>query len=259
MLLLLSPAKSLDYESPIPAVPLRRPAFVPEAEALVAALRERSVPQLQALMDISPALAELNAARYAAWRPRFTARNSRPAVLAFDGDVYGGLEARSLDADALAWADEHLAILSGLYGLLRPLDALQPYRLEMGVALPNARGPNLYAYWQDTLARVLNRRVRAQAAPVLVNLASQEYFKAVPVERLKVPVLQCVFEDWSGGEWKVLGLFAKRARGLMARHVIDHRIDTPQGLEDFDREGYRLDRTASSADRLVFRRKEKTT
>lgn len=259
MLFLLSPAKSLDLETPLPPRPVRRPAFVGESAVLIDLLRQRSADELGALMHISPALAELNAARYAAWRPRFTARNSRPALLTFDGDVYRGLDASGLDEEALAWADRHLAILSGLYGLLRPLDALQPYRLEMGTPLPTPRGPNLYAYWGDTLARHLNRRLRADATPVLVNLASQEYFQAVRTEQLRARVLHCHFEDWSGDRWKVIGFHAKRARGLMARHAIDHRITTPQGLETFAAEGYRLDRAASAPDRLVFRRKEKTS
>lgn len=255
MLFLLSPAKSLDYERPIPDLPVRRPRFATEAATLIDGLRERSVDEVAALMDLSTTLAELNVERYAAWRPRFTAKNSRPAVLAFDGDVYDGLDAKTLDAEALAWADEHLAILSGLYGVLRPLDALQPYRLEMGTALPNPRGANLYAYWAETIADHLNRRARAQATPVIVNLASQEYFKAVRLERLRPRVIECVFEDWKGGGYKVISFFAKRARGMMARHAIDHRIETPEGLHSFSTAGYAHCPEASAPDRLVFRRR----
>jgi cytoplasmic iron level regulating protein YaaA (DUF328/UPF0246 family) len=256
MLFLLSPAKSLDYETPLSPRPVRRPAFAAESAELIEVLRRKSADDIAALMDLSPALAELNVQRYADWRPRFTARNSRPAVLAFDGDVYGGLDARSLGEDDLAWADRHLAILSGLYGVLRPLDALQPYRLEMGTALPNPRGGNLYAWWGDTLARHLNRLVRGDASPVIVNLASQEYFKGVDLSALKPRVIHCVFEDWSGGGYKVVGFFAKRARGLMARFAIERRITTPAALEGFDREGYHFAEAASDPGRLVFRRKE---
>lgn len=256
MLFLLSPAKSLDYDTPIAPRPPRRPTFVAEAAELISALRTRSADDIATLMDLSPALAALNVARYAAWRPRFTAHNSRPAVLAFNGDVYGGLDARSLNEGDLGWADEHLVILSGLYGVLRPLDALQPYRLEMGTTLPNTRGANLCAYWGDRISSYLNKRVRGDATPVVVNLASQEYFKAVATARLKPRVIQCVFEDWSGGQYKVIGFFAKRARGLMARYAVQRRIAAPEGLEGFDSEGYSFDARESTPERLVFRRKE---
>jgi uncharacterized protein len=256
MLFLLSPAKSLDYERPLPPeLPLRRPAHVDESAVLIEALRTRSAEEVAALMDLSPALAELNVERYAAWRPRFTARNSRPALLAFDGDVYDGLDAKTLGSADLAWADEHLVILSGLHGMLRPLDALQPYRLEMGTALPNPRGANLYAYWGELVTAQLNRRARAEVVPVVVNLASQEYFRVVRPDRLKPRVVDCVFEDWKDGQWKVIGFFAKRARGMMARHAIDRRVETPDGLKDFTAAGYAYDDAASRPERLVFRRR----
>lgn len=256
MLFLLSPAKSLDYERPIAHRAPRRPAFVAESAELIGALRKQSAAEIAALMKLSPALAELNVDRYARWRPRFTAHNSRPAVFAFDGDVYGGLDVASLSDAQLAWADQHLVILSGLYGALRPLDALQPYRLEMGTALPNSRGDNLHAYWGDTLADYLNRRARSQTAPVIVNLASQEYFGGVRQSRLKPRVVHCRFEDWKDDGYKVVGFFAKRARGLMARYAVQQMIETPQGLQGFAAEGYRYARQASAADHLVFRRRE---
>ena len=256
MLFLLSPAKSLDHDRPVPPdVPLRRPAFVAESTVLIEALRTRSAADVAALMDLSPALAELNVGRYAAWRPRFTRKNSRPALLAFDGDVYDGLDAKTLDAAGRAWADDHLVILSGLHGVLRPLDAMQPYRLEMGTSLPNPRGANLYAYWGEVIADHLNRRVRSQVAPVVVNLASQEYFRAVRLDRLTPRVVDCVFEDWKDGQWKVIGFFAKRARGMMARHAIDRRVETPDGLKDFASAGYAYSDSASQPERLVFRRR----
>ena len=254
MLFLLSPAKSLDFERAIPPLPLRRPGFASEAAELIQRLRSLDAEAVAGLMDLSPALAELNAARYAAWRPRFTARNSRPAVLAFDGDVYAGLDASSLGLEDLAWADEHLLILSGLYGLLRPLDAMQPYRLEMGTALPNARGANLYAYWGDRIAQELNRRLRGQAERVVVNLASQEYFRAADRPGLKARVIECVFEEGQDGHFKVVSFFAKRARGLMARWAIQHRAETPAQLQGFDLDGYAFTAAASTPERLVFRR-----
>lgn len=254
MLFLLSPAKSLDYESPIPKRAVRRPAFVAEASELIAGLRELSTADIAALMDLSPALAELNVGRYAAWRPRFTAHNSRPAVLAFNGDVYGGLDACTLSDSEIEWADRHLVILSGLYGALRPLDSLQPYRLEMGTSLPNPRGSNLHAYWGDTLADYLNRRARSEAAAVIVNLASQEYFGGVRRARLQPRVIHCVFEDWKTDRFKVISFFAKRARGLMARYAAQHRVLLPRQLEHFNAEGYAFAPAASKVERLVFRR-----
>ena len=255
MLYLLSPAKTLDFDRPVPDSPPRRPGFVAESTELIALLRNQSAADISALMDLSPALAELNVARYAAWRPRFTAKNSRPAVLAFNGDVYEGLDAPSLGADDLAWADEHIAILSGLYGVLRPLDAMQAYRLEMGTALPNARGGTLYAYWGDRIALHLNKRLRGSRPAVIVNLASQEYFRAADRPGLKARVIECVFEDWKNGQYKVISFFAKRARGLMARFAIEQRLQDPDGLKDFSAEGYAFNTQASGVDRLVFQRR----
>jgi cytoplasmic iron level regulating protein YaaA (DUF328/UPF0246 family) len=260
MLYVLSPAKRLDYDSraddsPAHALRTTTPPFVARSAELIEVMRRQSVPQIRALMGLSQPLAELNAERYARWRPRFTAHNSRPALLAFDGDVYAGLKARELDAAALDWAQEHLAILSGLYGVLRPLDRMQPYRLEMGTALATKAGRNLYEFWGDTLAEHLNRRAARQATPVIVNLASHEYFHAVDRKALKPRVVECVFEDWKDGRYKVIGFFAKRARGTMARFAIDRRIELPAGLRDFDVDGYHFAEAPSGPDRLVFRRR----
>ena len=212
--------------------------------------------QIATLMNLSDELAWLNVGRYAAWSRRFTPANSRPAVRAFNGDVYEGLQAASLDVGDLVWAQQHLVILSGLYGLLRPLDKLQPYRLEMGTRLANERGPDLYHYWGDSLARELNRRQPGRAGQrVIVNLASQEYARAVRRPLLKARVIDCVFEDWHAGQWKVISFHAKRARGLMARHAVLQRVDQPEGLRQFDAEGYRLDAAVSTESRLVFRRR----
>ena len=251
----LSPAKSLDYETPSSVDSPTRPQFLPQSAELIDLLRAKTPRDIAALMDLSDALATLNAARYAAWSTRFTDRNSKPAVLAFDGDVYDGLQAKTLGADDLAWAQQHVSILSGLYGVLRPLDRMQPYRLEMGTALENAHGRHLYAFWGDTLAAYLNRVVARDPVPVIVNLASQEYFRAADRPVLKPRVIDCVFEDWKGGKYKVISFFAKRARGLMARHAIVNRLATPQDLESFSSDGYAFDRGASEPHRLVFRRK----
>ena len=252
---LISPAKTLDYVSPHTALATTRPRFLTESAELISVLRPKTADEIAELMNLSAPLAELNVARYGAWSTRFSERNSRPAVLAFNGDVYEGLNAPTLGEDDLAWAQAKVSILSGLYGLLRPLDRMQPYRLEMGTALATARGKNLYEFWGDTLARQLNRQLAPSKPPVIVNLASQEYFHAVRRKALKARVIDCVFEDWKGGSFKVISFFAKRARGLMLRHAITQRLDAPAGLENFNAEGYRFDSSVSEADRLVFRRR----
>ncbi|MCM5680199.1 peroxide stress protein YaaA [Schlegelella sp. S2-27] len=255
MLFLLSPAKTLDYETPAHVAAHTKPLFAKQAAELIGVLREQSPAQVASLMSLSDALAQLNVARYAAWSPRFTAANSKQAVLAFNGDVYDGLGAGTLSAEQLDWAQQHVAILSGLYGVLRPLDRMQPYRLEMGTRLANSKGKDLYAYWRSTIAPYLNQRLAEDPAPVVVNLASEEYFKAVDRRALKARVIQCVFEDWKGGAYKVISFHAKRARGLMARYAIEKRLSKPSLLQRFTVDGYAYDAAASQPDRLVFRRK----
>ena len=258
MLYLLSPAKSLDYETPTPPALLdlaSQPQFVPQSSELIKLLRLKTPADIAAMMDLSAALAELNVARFQAWRPRFSHADSKPAVLAFNGDVYEGLAAATLSTAQLQWAQEHLAILSGLYGVLRPLDLIRPYRLEMGSRLANPAGTNLYKFWGERLAEHLNARTRAGQVPVIVNLASQEYFRAANRPGLQPRVIECVFEDWKNGQYKIISFFAKRARGLMARYAITERIDTPAGLHDFAAEGYAFQPALSEPGRLVFRRK----
>lgn len=255
MLFLLSPAKTLDYDSPIPEVGHTLPRFPAESQALIEVLRRWTPAQIATLMGLSDPLATLNVARYQAWSPKFTGRNSRQAVLAFDGDVYDGLGARQLAPSDLDWAQQHLRILSGLYGVLRPLDWMQPYRLEMGTALPVGGARNLYQFWGTRIAESLDADAAAVKTPVIVNLASQEYFKAVNRKALKARVIDCVFEEWKAGAWKVISFPAKKARGLMARYAITRRIETPRRLEAFDLEGYAFDPAASQPDRLVFRRR----
>jgi cytoplasmic iron level regulating protein YaaA (DUF328/UPF0246 family) len=258
MLYLLSPAKSLDYDTPVSAPVARRatdPLFVEQATELIGVMRRKSAAEVAALMDLSDNLAKLNVDRYAAWQPDATPLNSKPAVLAFNGDVYDGLEARSLKTADLAWAQDHLVLLSGLYGALRPLDRLQPYRLEMGTAVKTRRGKDLYAYWGDTVTNHLNERLAAERSPVIVNLASIEYARVALRKPLAARVIDCVFEDWKSGEYKVISFFAKRARGLMARHAVLRRINSPKKLESFAADGYALDPDVSTRDRLVFRRR----
>ena len=258
MLFLLSPAKTLDYDSPLPPGIARRataPQFNDQAAALIQQLAPLAPPQVAALMDLSDELAALNVGRYAAWSPRATARNSRPAALAFNGDVYGGLQAATLSGSDWTWAQAHVVILSGLYGALRPLDRLQPYRLEMGTALANPRGRDLYAWWGDTLAEYLNQRQPGPRSSVVVNLASVEYFRAARRPALRARVVDCVFEDFKAGQYKVISFFAKRARGLMCRWAIDQRVGSVRALRGFDAEGYSFAAAESAPERLVFRRR----
>jgi len=256
MLFLLSPAKSLDFETPLPEISGSAPLFSSQAKALIDVLRTWSASEVAQHMDLSVALAELNVARWRAWSMRATPRNARPAVLAFNGDVYGGLQARSLSPQDLDWAQAHVCLLSGLYGVLRPLDWMQPYRLEMGTRLDTERGHTLYEYWRPTLAKYLRQRLRADASGVLVNLASQEYFRAVPTDLLKARVLHCVFQEERDGQYKVISFMAKRARGLMARYAIRARLTQAEQLCDFREEGYAFDPGASQPDSLVFRRRQ---
>ena len=254
MLIVLSPAKTLDYASPIVDVAPTKPEFAADARRLVGVLRELSPLEVAGLMDLSDSLAALNVARYAAFRATPRAADVRPAVLAFDGDVYDGLRAREFDADALAFAQRHLRILSGLYGVLRPLDAMQPYRLEMGTRLATERGRDLYAFWGERPAKALGRALREAGGGTLVNLASEEYFRAVDVDALRAAVVQPVFQDRRGDAWKVISFNAKRARGAMARFAIEGRLQDPRDLKAFDADGWRFAPQASDASTWVFRR-----
>ncbi len=254
MLFLLSPAKSLDYEAPAGPLPHTLPAFVDDSAELIDVLRQKSPQQIAELMSLSDKLAGLNVARYESWSRKFTANNAKQAVLAFNGDVYEGLDAKSLKPEQLEWAQQHVCILSGLYGVLRPLDWMQPYRLEMGTSLVTPRGKNLYAFWGRKIADYFNERATEDASPVLVNLASEEYFKAVDLTQLKPRVVHCVFEEGKGGKYKIVSFYAKRARGLMARYAIENQLGTVKKLESFNLEGYRFSPEASRPDRLVFRR-----
>jgi len=256
MLILLSPAKSLDYDTP-PTLDFHTvPDMVKESSQLIDILRGLGPSDVASLMDLSDKLSTLNVARFGAWRPRFTASNSKQAVLAFNGDVYEGLDAPSLKEADLMWAQDHLRILSGLYGLLRPLDWMQPYRLEMGTKLANARGKDLYAWWGTQITDAINAQLATDKQPLVVNLASQEYFKSVKPKLLNARLVDCAFEDWKGGRWKVISFHAKRARGLMARHLITHRAKHVEQLQAFDAEGYAFTPDASDDKTLVFRRRQ---
>ncbi len=255
MILVLSPAKRLDYETPPSTGKFSEPRLLDQSALLIERLRLLSPAEIASLMSLSDPLAALNHARYADWRPPFTPQNAKPAVLAFAGDVYEGLAAATLPAQALDWLQAHARILSGLYGVLRPLDLMQAYRLEMGTKLANARGKDLYAFWGGRIAELLKADLAAAKAKVLVNLASEEYFKAVRPELLGVPVVQPVFEDWKGGRYKVVSFFAKRARGLMARYAAERRLADAAALKAFDDEDYAFAPEVSDDRRWVFRRR----
>ncbi|MES2832224.1 MAG: peroxide stress protein YaaA [Pseudomonadota bacterium] len=254
MLFVLSPAKTLDYTSPIPAVIGTPPAFQKRAAELVSLLRAISPADLASLMTISDQLAQLNAQRFTEWSVRNSRSNSRPAVLAFDGDVYDGLQARSMTPTQLLYLQSHLRILSGLYGLLRPLDSIQPHRLEMSTRLANTAGANLYAFWGDAVTAKLRSALIGKEQRTIVNLASEEYFKAVRPTLLKANVITPVFEDWHEGRYRVISFFAKRARGAMVRYAATRAIVAPHQLQDFRGEDYAFDAASSDVTTWRFRR-----
>ncbi|NWK76841.1 peroxide stress protein YaaA [Aquitalea sp. LB_tupeE] len=255
MLMVLSPAKTLDYTTPPHTKRYTEPGFLADSQQLITVLREKSPADIAKLMDISDALATLNVGRYHDWNPVFTPDNAKQAVLAFLGDVYEGLDAASLNETQLDYLQHHLRILSGLYGLLRPLDLMQPYRLEMGTRLANPRGANLYAFWGERITDALNTLLDGSDNPVLVNLASDEYFKSVKPAKLHGRLITPVFQDYKNGQYKIISFYAKQARGLMARWAALHQADIPEALQDFNLAGYQFDSSESDTQRWVFRRR----
>lgn len=254
MFFLLSPAKKLDYDLPVRTALHTQPQFVPQAQELIQVLRNTSADDIQKLMKLSDALTALNVQRYLDWQPTFNLDNARQAVLAFNGDVYEGLQASELSDEQLEWAQQHLMILSGLYGILRPLDLMQPYRLEMGTKLSTPKGKNLYDYWGTQLADYINQQAAQSKQPIVVNLASNEYIKAVDLKALAVPMIDCVFQEQKGDDWKIISFYAKKARGLMVRYAIDNQITDIEQLKQFETEGYCFSPQVSTSSKLVFRR-----
>jgi hypothetical protein len=254
MIVLLSPAKNMNFE-PVAGVPAAtRPALLKDAAELAGAAKALSKARLRALMGISDKLAELNHQRFQALRLDGKAAGAKPAALAFNGEVYFGLAAKTMDKDDFAFAQDHLRILSGLYGLLRPLDAIEPYRLEMGSKLKNPRGGDLYAFWGDRIAKEINKAAKDHGDSSVVNLASHEYFSAVDKDTLKCPVVTPAFKEEKDGQLRALQFFAKRARGAMARWIIDNRIESAADLKKFDRDGYRFKKAGSDENSLLFTR-----
>jgi cytoplasmic iron level regulating protein YaaA (DUF328/UPF0246 family) len=257
MLIVLSPAKSLDYKTPVSVKTSTLPEFVAESAKLIADLKKLSPQELANLMGLSDQLAALNVGRFRDWSKKFTEENSKPAIYAFDGDVYDGFDVKSLNAKSLDFAQDHIRILSGLYGALRPLDLMQPYRLEMGTSFQNARGKDLYAFWGERVTDSLKKVLDKQKKPFLLNLASEEYFKVLQAKKLECPVISPVFQDGKDGKFKIISFYAKRARGLMARYAVENRITDPADLKGFNLDGYKYIASESKPDKPVFRRPER--
>ena len=251
MLIVLSPAKRLDFTEADPAIPASERRFLDDTASLTRTARRQTQAELRRLMSLSADLARLNQERFRALDATATDRGVQ-AAFAFAGDVYQGLDARSMDADTLGWAQDHIRVLSGLYGLLRPLDRIQPYRLEMGTRLKTRRGANLYDFWGDRISRQLNADAEGHADPTLVNLASQEYFGAVDARALRLPVVTCHFREARDDKSRVISFFAKRARGTMARFAAEERIERAADLKAFDRDGYRYDKASSGETDWIF-------
>ncbi|GLX83605.1 peroxide stress protein YaaA [Thalassotalea eurytherma] len=256
MLFVVSPAKNLDYESPLATEQYSQPELLNDAKELVERCVTLTPADLSSLMGISDKLAGLNAARFGEWQLPFTPENSRPAVLAFNGDVYAGLDAQTLSEQDFDFAQQHMRILSGLYGLLKPLDLMQAYRLEMGTKLDTARGKNLYEFWGDIITNHLNDALAVQGDDTLINLASNEYFKSVKKKSLNANIITPSFKDWKNGQYKMISFFAKKARGLMARYIIENKLTQVEALKSFNYGGYQYNEELSKNNDWVFTRKE---
>lgn len=253
MLIIISPAKTLDYETPLPINQHTIPDFLEDARELIDQLKHLEPHQVSNLMGVSAKLGELNADRFQDWHTPFTPENSRQAILAFKGDVYTGLDAYTFSEQDYEFAQDHLRILSGLYGLLRPLDLIQPYRLEMGTRFDNKRGKDLYAFWNSMLTEALNVQL-AKDDGVLINLASNEYFKAVKPKSLNGTIITPQFRDWKNGQYKMISFYAKKARGLMSRYIIRNRVTRVEDLRDFDLDGYSFNPELTKGNDWVFTR-----
>lgn len=257
MLALISPAKTLDYETALPSSNFTQPRLLDQSEQLIEVCRELSASQLASLMSVSEKIAQLNVARFQDWQTEFDLANARQAIFAFKGDVYTGLDAYALNDAQLDFAQQHLRMLSGLYGLLRPLDLMMPYRLEMGTKLLNPRGSNLYEFWGKRITDLIQQDLQQANSNILLNLASDEYYKAVKESALDAQIVKPVFLDQKNGKYKVISFYAKKARGLMARFVIEQQIQQVEYLKAFNSEGYYFDAENSNAKELVFKRDEK--
>lgn len=258
MFFVLSPAKNLNEKDPSPVSSFTLPDLLPEAEILMQELRQLAPQQIAELMHVSDKIALLNAERNAAWHTPFTPENAKQAVFMFNGDVYEGIAADTLKPEQIDYLQQHVRLLSGLYGVLRPLDLMQPYRLEMGTAFANSRGKNLYEFWGDKITDLLNQTLKQADSDVLINLASQEYFKSVNTKKLNARLITPIFKDEKNGKYKIISFYAKRARGLMVRYAAEHGITDPEMLKNFDYEGYSFNEAASNEAEWVFMREEQS-
>jgi cytoplasmic iron level regulating protein YaaA (DUF328/UPF0246 family) len=256
MLTVISPAKTLDFESPTVTDAFTQPVHLTQSRKLVRRMRQLSGQELSSLMKVSGNIADLNQQRFKRWKTPFKPENARQAIFAFKGDVYIGLDAYSMTTQNVDFAQDHLRILSGLYGVLRPLDLMQPYRLEMGIRIDTDVGNNLYQFWDARITKTLNQELKQSNANTLINLASNEYFKAIKPKLLKAEVITPVFKDYNKGNYQVIGFFAKKARGLMARYLIDNEIDDPAELMDFGADGYAYNAAMSNSHEWVFSRRQ---
>ena len=256
MIAIISPAKTLDYETPVTVKDSTMPEYVARSSELVNIMRKKSPQDIASLMGVSDNIAHLNFERFADWSEKFTTKNSRQSLLAFKGDVYIGLNAYSFDSGDFDFAQQHLRILSGLYGVLRPLDLIQPYRLEMGIKLANEQGSDLYQFWGSSISDSLNRQFQESGGDTLINLASNEYFKSVDTHNLNAKIVTPVFKDYKNGKYKIISFYAKKARGLMAAWLTTNRITDPAKLSQFDLAGYKYSKQDSSDDQLIFLRDE---
>jgi cytoplasmic iron level regulating protein YaaA (DUF328/UPF0246 family) len=255
MLIVISPAKTLDYETPSRTKTFTLPDYLDDSAELIHRMREFSALDIAELMKVSSKIAELNFDRFEAWNKNFSEKNAKQAVLAFKGDVYTGLDAESFSARDFKFAQSHLRILSGLYGLLRPLDLMQPYRLEMGTKLSNERGKNLYEFWGNTLTDGLNAQLKKIKSEHLINLASNEYFKAVKPKQINGEVITPAFKEYKNGDYKMIGFYAKKARGLLSRYIIQNQLSDVEDIKSFDVEGYKFNKSLSKGNNWVFTRK----
>ncbi len=254
MLAIISPAKTLDFETSSPTRKHSVPVFLKESKELICALRDQSPADIGALMKISVKLADLNYQRYAEWKTPFTANNAKPAMLAFKGDTYIGLDGNSYTERDFSWAQKHLRILSGLHGILKPLDLIQPYRLEMGTRLNNSVGDDLYTFWGEKVTSELNRALATQKQPILINLSSNEYFNVLDPTQIDARIITPIFKDLKNGRYKFMSFFAKRARGLMSSYIVKNRVSTLKVLKAFDWQGYYYSEDLSHGDEWVFLR-----
>jgi cytoplasmic iron level regulating protein YaaA (DUF328/UPF0246 family) len=256
MIIVISPAKTLDFETPPDKQEHTQPGFLDDSAQLIDTLRKLEPDQIGALMSISPKLAILNSKRYFSWQRPFTLDNAKQALFAFKGDVYTGLDAETMTAAELAFAQQHLRMLSGLYGVLRPLDLMQPYRLEMGTQLKNPRGNNLYEFWDDKITLALNQDLAKQQDNILINLASNEYFQSIQPSKLRARIITPVFKDQKNGVYKIISFFAKKARGMMSRYIIRNKLMEPDAIKNFDVAGYQFSKADSTQDEWIFTRAE---